>query len=140
MNLAGDPELAPGAAGLGHDALDGDHVGVDQGGQDGGDGALDVAYLDGPGVEDLDGVLVVGVQGLADEAHHLAAADGAGVVAEADDVGDDEAEEVRFGGGRLRGGGRRRLGALRSDGGLVVWFAELPVKVLQKVAGKVPHG
>lgn len=50
--------------------------------------------LFGSCVEDFDGVGVVWVEGFADKTDHLAAADGAGVVFEADNVGDDETEEV----------------------------------------------
>ena len=92
MELAGEAEAVGLGAAVGDDGLDGDEFGVDEGGEDGGDGALDVADLDGAGVEDLDGVWIVGVEGLAEQAHHLAAADGAGVVPEAHDVGGYEAQ------------------------------------------------
>lgn len=85
--------------GFGDDALDGDEAGVEKRGEDGGDRALNVADLGHAGVDDLNGVGIMGVERLADETDHLAAADGAGVVAEADDVGDDEAGETGGGGG-----------------------------------------
>lgn len=59
-----------------------------------------MTHLKHSGVEDFNGVWVVRVERLADETDHLAAADGAGVVLNADDVGDDEAEQVGLGGGR----------------------------------------
>lgn len=59
-----------------------------------------MTHLKHSGVEDFNGVWVVRVERLADETDHLAAADGAGVVLNADDVGDDEAEQVGLRGGR----------------------------------------
>lgn len=56
-----------------------------------------MADLDGAGVEDLDGIRVVGVEGLADKTHHLAASDGAGVVLDSHYIGDYEADHVGFG-------------------------------------------
>lgn len=96
--------------------LDGDEFGVDQEGEGegGGDGKFDVADLDSAGVEDSDGVGIVGVEGLADEADHFTASDGAGVVLDADDVGDEEAEHVGIGGG----GSRERIGVVGIRGAL----------------------
>lgn len=56
-----------------------------------------MAYLNGASIEDLDGVGIERVEGFAYETHKLATIDDAGVVAEADDVGDDEADEVGVG-------------------------------------------
>lgn len=94
MDLAGDAEFIGGGARVRDDSLDGDEMGVDERGEDSGGGAFDVADLEGAGVEDFDGVWVVGVVGFTDEADEFAAADGAGVVFEADDVGGDEADKV----------------------------------------------
>lgn len=65
-----------------------------------------MADLEGSSVEHLDRVGVVRVEGLADEADHLAAADPAGVVLQADDVGDGEAQHVGLGGVVVGGLGR----------------------------------
>lgn len=59
-----------------------------------------MADLNHSGVEDFDCVGIVRVERLADKTDHFAAADGAGVVLNADDVGDDEAEHVGLGGRR----------------------------------------
>lgn len=68
MNLAGDFEPIRAGASVGHDAFDEDLPGVDQRREDGGDGALDVAHLEGSRVEDSDCVLVVEIRRLSDEA------------------------------------------------------------------------
>lgn len=79
-------------------------------------GALDVADLLGAGVEDPDGIGVVGIEGLADEADELAAADGAAVVAKTDDVDDDVAGEEEI----LRRRSERRGFGSRSF--FIFWF------------------
>lgn len=71
---------------------------VHQGRQNGGDGALDVADLDGAGVQDLDGVGIVGVEGLTDQTHHFTATDITRVVLSTDYISYYEADHVGFGG------------------------------------------
>lgn len=96
VDLAGEA-VEPLGGGLGDDAVGGgDVAGVEERGEGGGGAAADVADLLAPGVVDADGVGVVGVVGLPDEADALAAGDGSAalVVLEADGVGDDEAQEV----------------------------------------------
>lgn len=83
-----------------HNALDRNQILIDQRGENPSHSALDVADLEGPSVEYLDGVGVVGVEGLADETDHLAAADPAGVILKPHDVSDDEANHVGLVGGR----------------------------------------
>lgn len=106
MDLAGKAvRVAVLGGGLGDDGLNRNEAGVEKRGEGSGSSALDVANLDGAGVEDLDSVGVIGVEGFADEADHLAAADGAGIITKADDVGDDEADEDGVGGMLLGVGG-----------------------------------
>lgn len=57
-----------------------------------------MAHLDGACVEDLDGIRIMGVEGLADKTHHFAASDGTGVVLDSHYIGDYEADHVGFGG------------------------------------------
>lgn len=113
--------------GLGDDCLDVGEVGVHEGGEDRGDGPLDVADLVVLDVVDGDGVAVVLVERLADEPHGLAAGDLAAVVAHADDVGHDEAHEVALvvvvaaaamAGGGGHGGGGKGEGLGRGSWGL----------------------
>jgi len=98
----------------GHDALrHGDEVGVEERGEHLRECAREVSDLLVAGVEDGDGVAVVRVERLADQADGLAAGDLAVVVAHSDDLGDEEAQEVGLvvvggggGGGAAGGGGR----------------------------------
>jgi hypothetical protein len=70
------------------------------------DRALDLSDLDGSGVDDLDGVRVVRVEGFPHQTHHFPTVDGAGVVLDSDYIRDYKSQHVSLG-GRLQ---RRVLG------------------------------
>ena len=86
-------ENSPAFAGVGYDGFDGDDVVIDERGEDGGDGAFNVADGVTVDVGDDDGVGVVNVVGLTDEEEDGAAADGGRIVLYADDVSLHETEK-----------------------------------------------
>jgi hypothetical protein len=58
------------------------------------DRALDLTDLDGSGVDDLDGVRVVRVEGFPYQTHHFPTVDGAGVVLDSDYIRDYKSQHV----------------------------------------------